>query len=59
MASKIIQLVTKADTEDYLIIRDALKLYDEYLHSVPDLTKAVKVRAILGELNKQRNRRLI
>ncbi len=59
MASKIIQLVTKADTEDYLIIRDALKLYDEYLHSVPDLTKAVKVRAILQGLKELRKVRKI
>ena len=59
MASKIIQLVTKADTEDYLIIRDALKLYDEYLHSVPDLSKAVKVRAILQGLKELRKVRKI
>ena len=59
MASKIIQLVTKADTEDYLIIRDALKIYDEYLHSVPDLTKAVKVRAILQGLKELRKVRKI
>ena len=59
MASKIIQLVTKADTEDYLIIRDALKLYDEYLHSVPDLNKAVKVRAILQGLKELRKVRKI
>ena len=57
--SKVIQLVTKADTEDYLIIREALKLYDEYLHSVPDLTKAVKVRAILQELKELRKVRKI
>ena len=59
MASKIIQLVTKADTEDYLIIIDALKLYDEYLHSVPDLSKAVKVRAILQGLKELRKVRKI
>ena len=59
MRSKVVNLITKGDTETYEVIREALILYDEYLHSNKDIPKAIKVRAILGELNKQRNRRLI
>ena len=59
MRSKVVNLITKGDTETYEVIREALILYDEYLHSNKDIPKAIKVRAILGELNNQRNRRLI
>jgi len=59
MRSKVVNLITKGDTETYEVIREALILYDEYLHSNKDIPKAIQVRAILGELNKQRNRRLI
>ena len=57
MRSKVINLITKEDTETYEIISEALILYDEYLHANKDIPKAIKVRAILGELNKQRKER--
>lgn len=59
MRSKVVNLITRGDTETYEVIREALILYDEYLHSNKDIPKAIKVRAILGELDKQRTRRLI
>ena len=59
MRSKVVNLITKGDTETYEVIREALILYDEYLHSNRDIPKAIKVRAILGELGVQRNKRLI
>ena len=59
MRSKVVNLITRGDTETYEVIREALILYDEYLHANKDIPKAIQVRAILGELNKQRNRRLI
>ena len=59
MRSKVINLITKGDTETYEVIREALILYDEYLHSNKDIPKAIKVRAILGELKLQRHKRLI
>ena len=59
MRSKVINLITKGDTETFEVIREALILYDEYLHANKDIPKAIKVRTILGELDKQRTRRLI
>jgi len=49
MSSKIIQLITKGDTKDYELIRNALHVYDDYLHSVPDLKRAVKVRVLINK----------
>jgi len=59
MSSKIIQLITKGDTKDYELIRNALHVYDDYLHSVPDLKRAVKVRVLIKELKELRNERKI
>jgi homoserine acetyltransferase len=60
MATKIIQFVTKADTNDYLLIKEALNVYDDYLHNnVPDLNKAIKVRALIQELKELRKVRKI
>ena len=52
MASKIVQLVTKGDTDTYVLIAEALHIYDDYLHSVNDLRKALKVRVLIEELIK-------
>ena len=60
MASKIIQLVTKGDTKDYELIKEALHVYDDYLHnSVPDLSKAIRVRVLIQELKELRKERKI
>ena len=59
MRSKVVNLITKGDTETFEVIREALTLYDEYLHANKDIPKAIKVRAILGELKQKRNERLI
>ena len=59
MASKIVQLVTKVDTDTYMLIAEALHTYDDYLHSVNDLRKAIKVRAIIEELRNMRKERKI
>ena len=57
MKSKIVQFVSKVDTETYERIVSALKLYDEYLHSNNDINEAIKVRALLGELKLKRKER--
>ena len=57
MKSKIVQFVSKVDTETYERIVSALKLYDEYLHSNNDINEAIKVRAMLGELKLNRKER--
>ena len=57
MKSKIVQFVSKVDTEAYERIVNALKLYDEYLHSNNDINEAIKVRALLGELKLNRKER--
>ena len=57
MKSKIVQFVSKVDTEAYERIVNALKLYDEYLHSNNDINEAIKVRALLGELKQKRKER--
>ena len=59
MASKIVQLVTKVDTDTYMLIAEALQIYDDYLHSVNDLRKAIKVRVLIEELRKMRKERKI
>ena len=59
MKAKVVNLITKRDTETFEIIKEALILYDEYLHSNHDIPRAIKVRAILGELKLQRHKRLI
>ena len=59
MASKIVQLVTKGDTDTYVLIAEALHIYDDYLHSVNDLRKAIKVRVLIEELIKLRKERKI
>ena len=59
MKSKIVQFVSKVDTEAYERIVSALKLYDEYLHSNNDISEAIKVRALLGELKLKRKERKI
>ena len=59
MKSKIVQLVTKRDTETYVLIEEALHIYDDYLHSVNNLRKAIEVRALLEELRRLRKERKI
>ena len=59
MASKIVQLVTKGDTDTYVLIAEALHTYDEYLHSVNDLRKAIKVWVLIEELRELRKEREI
>ena len=59
MKTKIVQFVSKVDTEAYERIVSALKLYDEYLHSNNDISEAIKVRALLGELKLKRKERKI
>ena len=59
MKTKIVQFVSKVDTEAYERIVSALKLYDEYLHSNNDINEAIKVRALLGELKLKRKERKI
>ncbi len=59
MRSKIVNLITKQDTETYNRVRTALKLYDEYLHSNNDVTEAIKVRKLIGELSILRTAREI
>ena len=52
MKSKVVQLVTKKDTDTYLLIEEALIIYDDYLHSQNDLGTAIKVRSLINELRK-------
>ena len=60
MASKIIQLVTKADTSDYLLVKEALNVYDDYLHNnVPDISKAIRVRVLIKQLKELRKERKV
>jgi len=59
MRSKVVNLITKMDTEAYKRVVTALKLYDEYLHSNNDVTEAIKVRKLLGELSILRTAREI
>jgi len=59
MNSKIVQLVTKRDTDTYVLIEEALHIYDDYLHSVNNLRKAIEVRALIEELRKLRKERKI
>ena len=59
MKAKVVNLITKGDTETFEIIKEALILYDEYLHSNHDIPRAIKVRAILGELGIHRTKRRI
>ena len=59
MRSKVVNLITKGDTESFELIKEALILYDENLHSNRDIPKAIKVRAILGDLGVHRNERII
>ena len=59
MNSKIVQLVTKRDTDTYVLIEEALHIYDDYLHSVNNLRKAIEVRALLEELRRLRKERKI
>ena len=57
MKSKIVQFVSKVDTESYELVVNALQIYDEYLHSNNDINEAIKVRALLGELKQKRKER--
>jgi hypothetical protein len=59
MRTKIIQLITREDTETYNRVVTALKLYDEYLHSNNNVTEAIKVRKLLGKLSILRTARQI
>ena len=59
MASKIVHLVTTGHTDTYVLIAEALHTYDDYLHSVNDLRKAIKVRVLIEELIKLRKERKI
>ena len=58
MNSKVINFISKEDNETYLIVIEALKIYDDYLHSVNNVNQAIKVRALLKELNTQKNERI-
>tara|TARA_Y100000310_G_C20592332_1_gene768733 strand:+ start:181 stop:360 length:180 start_codon:yes stop_codon:yes gene_type:complete len=57
MKSKVVHLVTKKDKEDYMLIIDALSTYDDWLHSTNNLRKAIKVRALMRELEEHRKER--
>ena len=57
MKSKIVQFVSKVDTESYELVVNALQIYDEYLHSNNDINEAIKVRTLLGELKLKRKER--
>ena len=57
MIAKVIQFISSVDQVEYEIIVDALKLYDEYLHSQKDIPRAIRVRKMLGELKQLRNER--
>ena len=59
MIAKVVKFISVADTEEYELVVEALKLYDEYLHSERDLSEAIKVRKMLGELKQLRNERKI
>ena len=59
MNSKVINFISKEDNETYLIVIEELKIYDDYLHSVNNVNQAIKVRALLKELNTQKNERNI
>ena len=59
MKSKVVQLVTKKDTDTYLLIEEALIIYDDYLHSQNDLGSAIKVRSLIDELRTLRKERII
>ena len=48
MKSKIVQLVTKKDKEEYLIIQEALNLLDDFTQNVKgDFLKAIKIQKFL------------
>tara|TARA_R100000687_G_C6302108_1_gene96422 strand:- start:92 stop:271 length:180 start_codon:yes stop_codon:yes gene_type:complete len=57
MIAKVIQFISSVDQVEYEIIVDAMKLYDEYLHSQKDIPRAIKVRKMLSELKQLRNER--
>ncbi len=59
MSSKVINFISKEDNETYLIVIEALKIYDDYLHSVNNVNQAIKVRALLKELRTQKKERNI
>ena len=59
MIAKVIQFISSVDQVEYEIIVDALKLYDEYLHSQKYIPRAIRVRKILGELKQLRNERKV
>ncbi len=58
MKSKIVQLVTKKDKEEYLIIQEALNLLDDFTQNVKgDFLKAIKIREIIHDLKEAEIRR--
>ena len=58
MKSKIVQLVTKKDKEEYLIIQEALNLLDDFTQNVKgDFLKAIKIREIILDLKEAEIRR--
>ena len=59
MIAKVVKFISVADTEEYELVVEALKCYDEYLHSVRNLSEAIKVRKMLGELKQLRKERKI
>ena len=59
MATKVIEFVSKEDTRTYKLIREALLIYDDYLHSENDIQTVVQVRTIINKLDKLRKERKI
>ena len=57
MKNKVINLVTKGESDDYTLIMDALENYDEYLHSENELIKAIKVREQHIKLKTEREKK--
>tara|TARA_Y100000780_G_C13460457_1_gene330722 strand:+ start:95 stop:277 length:183 start_codon:yes stop_codon:yes gene_type:complete len=58
MKSKIVQLVTKKDKEEYLIIQEALNLLDDFTQNVKgDFLKAIKIMEIIHDLKEAEIRR--
>ena len=57
MKRNVINFISRLDDESYEIIVEALKLYDDYLHSLDSLSEVIKVRKIINDLTKARKRR--
>ncbi len=57
MKRNVINFISRLDDESYEIIIEALKLYDDYLHSLDSLSEVIQVRKIINDLTKARKRR--